>query len=118
MPKTFRGALILLLKDTCNGGSAVAADDGGCGCSRSFWIAVGALTVGAAGPGKVPSSIIDPAMLAGAASSALRVVIGILIEGDGVEGMQVTEDVAAPSTMMPPREVGKVPGANRLVANG
>jgi hypothetical protein len=41
-----------------------------------------------------------------------------LIEGDGVEGMQVAEDVAAPSTMMPPREVGKVPGANRLVANG
>lgn len=79
---------------------------------------MGALTVGAAGPGKVPGSIIDPAMLAGAASSALRVVIGILIEGDGVEGMKVAEDVAAPSTMMPPREVGKVPGANRLVANG
>jgi hypothetical protein len=115
--EAFGSTLGLLLKDARNRRSAFAANRGCCGGFRGLLVAVRALAIGAAAAGKLPCAVVDPAVLAGAAPCAQRVVVGILIERDGVQGVQVAEDVAAPSTVMPPGKVGEVSGTNRVIAN-
>lgn len=115
LAEAFGGALILLLKNARNSRSGFAAD---CGCLGSFvlLITLRGLAVGAAVSGKLPGAVVDPAVLTGAAPCALWVVVGILIERDAIEGMQVAEYVTASSAVVPPSEVGEEPGANGLIA--
>ncbi len=56
-------------------------------------------------------------MIACSAACAFRVVVGILIEGDGVERVQVAEYVATSSTVMAACEVSEVSHAGWFVAN-
>lgn len=116
--EAFGSAMGLLLEDARKGRSAFAANRGCCGSFRGFLVAVRALTIGAAAAGKLPCAVVGPAVLAGAAPCAQRVVVGILIKRDGVKGVQVAEDVAAPSTVMPPGKVCEVPGTNGFIAYG
>lgn len=118
MPEAFGGALdLLLLEDARNGRPAFAVNRGRLGRLWGFLIAVRTLAVGATAAGQLPCAVVDPAVLAGAAPCALWVVVGILVEGDGVHGVEVAEDVAAPSAVVPPSEVGEVPGTDCVVAH-
>jgi len=85
LSEAFGGALVLLLfEDARNGRPALAADRG---CLRRLWgflVAVRALTVAATAAGELPGAVVDPAVLAGAAPRALWVVVGILVERDGI----------------------------------
>lgn len=77
-----------------------------------------AIAVGAAGTSQLPGAVVDPAVLAGAAPRSLGVVVGVLVQGNSVEGMEVAEDVTTASAVMPPCKVGEVPRADGLVAKG
>ena len=65
----------------------------------------------------MPTAIVGPAMLTRAAAGALRMVIGILIERDGEQGMRVTEYVATSSTVVPSCKVCEISCASSFVAD-
>lgn len=59
-----------------------------------------------------------PAVLARSATGTLGMEIRILVEGNGMERMQIAENVAAAAAMMTPGEIGEGTCARRLVADG
>lgn len=56
-------------------------------------------------------------MLARSRTCAFGMVVGVLIEGNGVQGVCVAEDVAAASTVVSAGKVGEVPLAGCFVAD-
>lgn len=113
--KTLRCALVLLSENTAHGPSCLACTIHG-RCGRCVRIADGAFAVGSARTCDLPTSIIMPAVLARADAGALRVVIGILVEGDGVERVHITKYVATPSAVMSSCEIGEGPCAGCFIA--
>ena len=85
---------------------------------RRRLIPVRALTVTPAAPCNLPGSEIPPAVLACPRPCAFGMIVGVLVEGNGVEGVRVAEDVAAASTVMAAGEVSEVALASCFVADG
>jgi ferredoxin-fold anticodon binding domain-containing protein len=56
-------------------------------------------------------------MFAGTTSWGFRVVVGILIEGNGVDGMFIAEDVSAASAVVATVEIVEVLGTSSFVAD-
>ena len=56
-------------------------------------------------------------MLTGSRAGAFGVVIGVLIEWDGVVGVRVAENIAAFATVMASIEVGEVAWTGGFVAH-
>lgn len=93
---------------------ASTVDRGSCGCSR---FAIGAGAVRPAGPGEFPSAVIVVAVFARARYSAMRMVVGVLIERYPVRGMWIAEDVAAASTVMSSIEVTEGSETTHFIAD-
>jgi hypothetical protein len=73
--------------------------------------------IGAAGPSDSPSPIVSPAVFAGTTAGAFGVIVGILVEGDGIERMHVAEDIATAPAVVTASEVGEVSCASCFVAD-
>lgn len=78
---------------------------------------MGALAAGTTRLLMRPELILGEAVLAGAARVATRVVVCVLVQGNGVGGMVVAKDVAAATTVMATIKVGKGAGARGVIAD-
>ena len=67
-----------------------------------------ALAVAPAAARDLPAAEVVPAVLARPRAGAFGVVVGVLVERDGVEGVHVAEDVSAAPAVVPAGEVREV----------
>ena len=64
----------------------------------------------------VPNLVLLEAVVAGSRRDGTRIELGVLIQGDHVTGMRITEDVAALPAVVSTGEIVEVPFASRIVA--
>jgi hypothetical protein len=77
-----------------------------------------ALAITPAASCNLPRSEVPPAVLARPRACAFGMIVSVLIERDGIQGVRVAEDVAAASTMVAAGEVGEVALTSCFVADG
>ena len=84
---------------------------------RRWLISMRALAITPAAPRNLPALKVPPAVLTSSRTCAFGMVIGVLVEGNGVQGVRVAEDVAAAPTVVSTREVGEVALAGCFIAD-
>lgn len=86
-------------------------------CCRGWWFILRTFTVGSTGSCNRPTSVIVPAVFAGATLCTLWVIVGILVERNWVARVLIAENVTTAPTMVTSCKVGEVFRAGRFIAD-
>lgn len=120
-PRGLEGAPIPVSRHAAHNGVLGLVVDIGHGYFRSCRAAAAALCAGAPAArleSAAPSLVVVPAAGAGSGEGAVGVEASVLVEGDVMQRVRGTENVAAASTMMAAHEEGELGAACRGVTEG